>query len=130
MAAGQPRIEERLRALMELVIEEARSNPDFQRRLEQALAGRVVPTGAGNRRRGSHRRNPPSLDPFALYEQGEERLRDTLSDLDIELLKDIVAGYGMDRARLALRWRTPGRLIDLIVDTVKSRTQKGDAFRG
>lgn len=130
MAAGQPRIEERLRTLMELVIEEARSNPDFQRRLEQALSDKVVPTGAGNRRRGPRRRNPPSLDPFALYEQGEERLRDALSDLEIELLKDIVAGYGMDRARLALRWRTPGRLIDLIVDTVKSRTQKGDAFRG
>ena len=130
MTEEQTGMERRLRAFIEFVIEEAKSNPEFGQRLEQVFVGSVVPTGTGSKRRGARRRNPPSLDPFALYEQGEECLRDALSDLGIELLKDIVAGYGMDRARLALRWRTPGRLIELIVDTVRNRTQKGDAFRG
>ena len=125
----QAAVELRIRALMEAVIEEVRSNPEFKQRIEQALSGGTAGTSEVRRRGGSRRRNPPSLDPFALYFHGEGHLRNALSDLDIEQLKDIVAGYGMDRARLALRWRTPERLIDLIVDTVRSRAQKGDAFR-
>ena len=125
----QAAVELRIRAFMETVIEEARSNPGFKQRIEQALSGETAETVDVRKRGGSRRRNPPSLDPFAVYSQGEEHLRNALSNLDIEQLKDIVAGYGMDRARLALRWRTPERLINLIVSTVRSRAQKGDAFR-
>ena len=125
----QAAVESRIRAFMETVIEEARSNPEFRQRIERVLSGGTAGTVEVRKRGGSRRRNPPSLDPFALYSHGEEHLRDALSNKDVEQLKDIVAGYGMDRARLALRWRSPERLIDLIVDTVRSRAQKGDAFR-
>lgn len=69
------------------------------------------------------------LDPFAAYAAGKERLRESLAALNVEQLKDIVAGYSMDSARLALKWKTPERLIDLIVSTVETRLKKGDAFR-
>ena len=35
--------------------------------------------------------------------------------LDVDQLKDVVAQHQMDRAKLAMKWRTPERLIDLIV---------------
>jgi hypothetical protein len=34
----------------------------------------------------------------------------------------------MDRARLAMKWKTPEKLIELIVAQTISRSHKGDAF--
>jgi hypothetical protein len=45
-------------------------------------------------------------------------------------LKDVVAHHQMDRAKLAMKWQTPERLIDLIVTQTKSRAHKGEAFLG
>jgi len=49
--------------------------------------------------------------------------------LNIEELKDIVAEQGMDRSKLARKWKNKERLINLIVTAVESRMRKGDAFR-
>jgi len=49
--------------------------------------------------------------------------------LNIEQLKDMVAEHGMDQAKLAMKWRTSDRLVDLIASTVAARARKGDAFR-
>jgi hypothetical protein len=35
----------------------------------------------------------------------------------------------MDRTKLAMKWKAKDRLIELIISAVKSRSQKGDAFR-
>lgn len=128
MTQKQTGLEVRLRAFVDAVVEEARANPELAGRLEAAL-NTTRGTGEVSRRRGPRRRNPPSLDPFVLFDKGEDYLRSALQDLGLDQLKDIVAGYGMDRARLALRWRKAERLIELIVDTVRSRSEKGDAFR-
>jgi hypothetical protein len=34
----------------------------------------------------------------------------------------------MDRARLAMKWQTPERLMDLIVTQTKSRAHRGEVF--
>lgn len=34
----------------------------------------------------------------------------------------------MDRAKLAMKWQTPERLIDLIVNQTAIRSRKGEAF--
>jgi hypothetical protein len=47
----------------------------------------------------------------------------------MEELKDIVAEHGMDSRKLAMKWKTPDRLIDLIVETVRERVTKGNVFR-
>jgi hypothetical protein len=62
-------------------------------------------------------------------EQGENALRGALTPLNVEQLKDIVAEYGMDTSKLALKWKSRDRLQDLIVATVRDRLAKGDAFR-
>jgi hypothetical protein len=69
------------------------------------------------------------VDPFAAYEQGGEAvLREALAGLDVSQLKDVVAQHQMDRAKLAMKWQTPERLIDLIVTQTRSRAHKGEAF--
>lgn len=115
---------ERLEAAFRVVLEEARSNGQFRSRLKAALAlHHAEPTKRRNRRA------PASLDPFEVFSsEGETGLRAALQKLDIELLKDIVAEFSMDRDRLAMKWKTPGRLIDRIVETVVARDKKGDAF--
>jgi hypothetical protein len=42
----------------------------------------------------------------------------------------VVAHHQMDRAKLAMEWQTPERLIDLIVTQTKSRAHKGEGFLG
>jgi hypothetical protein len=115
-----------LKRLFETILAEAAANPTFAQRLSAALAdNREVP-----RRHRPGRRKPGVVDPFALYSHGEEPLRHALGSLGVEQLKDIVAEHGMDLSKLAMKWKTPERLIDLIATTVRTRSQKGDAFRG
>jgi hypothetical protein len=121
-------LEKRLRALIAQVIEEARRNPDFSKRLEQALGGETRTSAASGRRR--HRRDPAPFDPYAVYRDGEPALRSQLDELNVEQLKDIVAEHGMDGAKLAMKWKSADRLIELIVASVASRSRKGEVCRG
>ncbi|GAH95753.1 unnamed protein product [marine sediment metagenome] len=52
-----------------------------------------------------------------------------MTELNIEELKDIIAEQGMDRSKLAMKWKNKERLVSLIITTVESRVHKGDAFR-
>lgn len=117
-------IEERLAFLFAEIQKEVRRNPDFAERIARVLDG----DGSTDLGR-SHRRTPGILDPFEVFRQGEEALRARLEGLDIEQLKDIVAEHGMDRSKLAMKWKTKDRLVSLIVSTVASRARKGEAFR-
>jgi hypothetical protein len=117
-------IEERLASLFAEIQREVRRNPDFAERIAKALdADRPEEPGR------PHRRSPGVLDPFDLIQQGEEALKARLEGLDVEQLKDIVAEHGMDRSKLAMKWKTKDRLISLIVSIVASRARKGEAFR-
>jgi len=120
--------ETRLRALIAVVIDEARTNPDFAARVEAALGGAARPAGEPARRR--NRRDRAMLDPYVLYLEGESALRSRLDTLSVDQLKDIVAERGMDGAKLAMKWKSADRLIELIVASVASRSRKGDVFRG
>jgi hypothetical protein len=59
---------------------------------------------------------------------GESELRRRLDALDEEALKDIIAEHAMDPARLAMKWKDPARLVDLIVKVVVQRRRKGEVF--
>ena len=119
-------LEKRLSALFTEIVKEAKTNPAFAERIAQALEVETSTPGTPGR---SNRRAPAVLDPFEEYKRGESVLRDRLAGLDVELLRDVIAQYGMDRSTLARKWKDKGRLIDLIVTTVTSRSEKGDAFR-
>jgi hypothetical protein len=99
------------------------SDPALARRVVVALEkASAVP-------RGSRRRAAASMDPFEVYRRDPTALRPALEQLDIEQLKDVVAQYAMDTRRLALKWKTPERLIDLIEQVVDQRMRKGEMFR-
>lgn len=121
-------LEKRLRALVAEIVDETRRNPEFAARVEQALGtGRSATKQPGRRR---NRRDPAPFDPFLAYQDGEPALRTRLETLDVEQLKDIVAEQGMDGSKLAMKWKSADRLIELVVATVASRSRKGDVFRG
>lgn len=117
------------------VLHEAERNAEFADTLEHALTGAIqVRTrkrsdDVADKARKGNRRAPAVLDPYEAFESGEAQLRGTLTRLDIEQLKDIVAQHGMDRSRLAMKRKSPDRLVDLIVGTVKSRATKDSVFR-
>lgn len=126
-----------LRDLAGAVADEAAQNPEFATRIEEILKSAPSATRRRaatdrdvtlGRRRSTQRRTPAVLDPVALAKQGEDLLRAELASLDLEQLRDVVAEYGMDPGRLVMKWKTPKRVIERIVDISVARARKGDAF--
>ena len=132
-------VNSRLQNFVKVVSDEADRNPDFAERLRKALDSSPAPRGKSIRRpvrdagsisrRPANRRSPAVLDPVMIAQRGEDPLRKSLESLALEQLKDIVADYGMDQRRLVMKWKTPARVIDHIVEVSVSRARKGDAFR-
>ena len=129
-----------LNRLMRVVIEEAELNPNFEAALQDALDStpskrkqtRVETSGQvkdGKSKRGRNRRTPAILDPVQVVRDGELVLRSALEKLSLEQLRDIVAEYGMDPGRLVMKWNTPERVIDRVVEMSIARAHKGSAFR-
>jgi len=120
-----------LKRLFDEIQKEASHNPSFQRRLELALKTSESNGDQNERSLASHRnrRAHGVIDPFEeIQETGEVGLRGCLANLSIDQLKDIISEQAMDSSRLALKWRSSERLIELIVTTAQSRLKKGDAF--
>lgn len=120
----------RLRALVTTILDEASRNPDFAERLDRALGEHSQSNRRSRVARPGNRRPPGPFDPYEVQGRGASELRRQLETLDIEQLKNIVAEHGMDASKLAMKWKSSDRLIELIIDTVASRSRKGEAFRG
>jgi len=105
---------------------------DGDERLAQRVAAELRRSLGAAKRKTSHppnRRAAPVLDPFELYRENPSQLRPALQGLEVEQLKDIVSHHAMDPRRLALKWKTPDRLVGLICEVVEQRSAKGHAFR-
>lgn len=130
-----------LTRLMKVVVEEAERNPDFEAALIDALGSSTQgkrkapkedslgPVDDGELKRGKNRRASALLDPVQVVRDGEPALRSALEKLSLEQLRDIVAEYGMDPGRLVMKWNTPERVIDRIMEMSVARAHKGNAFR-
>ena len=118
--------------VFEEILAEIEANEAFRSRLEAILAEGTRPGSpavAKRVARSRNRRAPAVLDPYREYARGEVHLRGRLEQLSVDQLKDIVSEHAMDSSRLALKWRKPDRLVELIVTTVRGRLEKGNAFR-
>jgi hypothetical protein len=95
------------------------------------LAQRVLKAlqKAADAPKSTNRRSAAVLDPGALYREDPAALRQALKALTLDQMKDIISQYAMDPRRLALKWKNPERLVDLIVSVTEQRVSKGDAFR-
>ncbi len=124
-----------LKQLINSIIEEAEQNEAFAYKLEEILAGKSATTDNKASRKSSEKTRPPNrrdsaiLDPTVLILEGEEVLTEKLRELTEKQLKDIIADYGMDPAKLAMKWKNKERLINHIIDASRRRASKGDAFR-
>lgn len=116
-----------LKEVFDEVLREVRANPDLGSRLGRIVEKYTSITGKPSVR--PHRRKPGAFDPMVVYRENSDKLKSRLMELNIEELKDIIAEQGMDRSKLAMKWKTKERLINLIVTTVENRVHKGDAFR-
>lgn len=149
LAATDGALSNILAGLAAVIADEARENIGFRTRLNDLLATRigrstemapgadpVTPAAPASRpapvkaKPKTRRRAPGPWDPYDVYAQvGETGLRDRLSQLELEQLRDIIAEHGMNTDGLAMRWKRSDRAIDRIVERVVDRAAKGDAFR-
>jgi len=133
-SSRDPVLAGRLARLVDAVATEATRTQRFARALSKALDEPLVSNETSARRgsgRGSNRRKPGVIDPFAVFaDSGESGLEERLMTLDLEQLRDIVAEHGMDHDRLAMKWKDRQRVITRVVERVAARTAKGSAFRG
>lgn len=107
------------------IADEISNNEEFSKKIGALFEGESPSTVKPKK---SNRRAPAKIDPFALYEQGNETLRTALDSLNIEELKDVIAANGMDTAKLAMKWKDRDRLINHIIDMTQRRSSRGDAF--
>ncbi|MGA2386170.1 MAG: hypothetical protein ABSG33_06525 [Candidatus Bathyarchaeia archaeon] len=63
-----------------------------------------------------------------LSEEGPAALRQKLDQLDVKELKIIIRNNGFDPAKLAAKWKDKQRLINLIIERISARKEKGQAF--
>jgi hypothetical protein len=127
-------IKQRLSNLVSVIIEETGKNESFRTNIERALGinashGVPQPQAGGTIRQKKGRRTPAVLDPVELARQGEGALREKISVLTLDQLRDIVAQYGMDPGKLVMKWKDVNRVMDRIVELALARSTKGDAFR-
>lgn len=124
-----------LKQLMNVIIEEAEHNESFLRKVEQIFEENVIIKNCDNSkkakevRRPLNRRDPAVFDPVALISEDENLLIEKLQELTDVQLKDIIADYGMDPSKLAMKWKDRERLINHIIDVARRRASKGDVFR-
>jgi hypothetical protein len=121
-------VKKKIKALYDLVIKEAENNEVFAEKLELIMLNPEKERKTGSTKRSGNRRDKAVLDPILLAEEGKLS-KDVLEPLTDKELKDIVADYGMDPSKLAMKWKDRDRLIKLIIDTSQRRALKGDAFR-
>jgi hypothetical protein len=86
-----------LRRLFDEIIHEAERRPEFGRRLAAALSEtpQLRQATDQSKRVSRNRRAPGVLDPFDVFAQGEQALRNALQKLSLDQLKDIVSHQAM-----------------------------------
>lgn len=67
----------------------------------------------------------PVLNPFLVYEQGEDVLRSELGALDAGRLRDIIRGYSIRGDTTELMRTSEAELADIIVSAVRERFAAG-----
>ena len=134
LGRANPTVAVALSRLVQAIADEAARTPRFAKALGEALTTSGAETTAAPPKAAAPRqtttRSKGAFDPFAVFDvSGEAGLRARLTTLNTEQLKDIVTEHSMNYDKAAMRWKTPPRLIDRIVERVQTRATKGDVLR-
>ena len=109
-----------------VIADEISANENLAQKLSVILDLSPNEIKAGPKRKSG--RAPAKVDPFALLEQGEDRLNEALKGLTEEELKDVISAHGLDPAKQAMRWKKRDRLEKQIVDQTKQKASRGAVF--
>lgn len=119
-------IAQRVARILRLLAEKIEENPDVLKEMELSLGD--IPTVS--RKKEKTEEPPIDFDIFQIFaEGGEQALQQKLELLDLRTLKRIVGQHGFDPSKLAEKWRNKERLVNLIIDRVSARSDKGKVFK-
>lgn len=119
-------IAKRVARVLRLLAEKIEENPDVLKEMELSLGD--IPTVS----RKKEKKKEPTIDfdIFQIFaEGGKQALQQKLELLDLRTLKRIVSQHGFDPSKLAEKWRNKERLVNLIIDRVSARSDKGKVFK-
>ncbi|MBT9150053.1 MAG: hypothetical protein DDT40_00219 [candidate division WS2 bacterium] len=119
-------IAKRVARILRLLAEKIEENPDI-------LKGKELSPGdipIVSRKKKKIEEPTIDFDIFQIFaEGGEQALQQKLEILDLRTLKRIVSQHGFDTSKLAEKWRNKERLVNLILDRVSARSDKGRVFK-
>ena len=119
-------LKKKLKALTDLIIQQAEQNPEFGEAITEILGIKAKT----KKETATKKDSEPLPDPFVYFqENGEDKLRIWLENFDVSNLKAMVRQHRFDPSRLSDRWKKKQRFIDLITERVQSRVNQGDSFR-
>lgn len=110
--------------ILRMLATKLEDNPDFLNDIELHFGE------TPNFRKKKVAPTPIDFDVFEIYAQGGEKaLQQKLEHLDISTLKRVISTHGFDPSKLAEKWRNKERLLNLILDRVAARSDKGKTFK-
>lgn len=119
-------IAKRVARILRLLAERIEENPDILKGEELILED--IPTITRKKKKTEE----PTIDfdIFQIFaEGGKQALQQKLELLDLRTLKRIVSQHSFDLSKLAEKWRNKERLVNLILDRVSARSDKGRVFK-
>lgn len=118
-------IAKRVARILKVLAKKIEENPDTLRDLGLILGD--IPTV--NQKKKKTEEPPIDFDIFQIFaEGGEPALRQKLKTVELKTLKGIVRQQGFDPSKLAEKWRKKERLLNLIIERVSARSDKGRVF--
>lgn len=118
-----------LRGLVDLLADEAGSNPDFAVRLDDVL--HELPAKVA--KPAKQRAMPPAELPDVHSEwnqRGETEFRLWLRDQPIPVLRALIRTHNFDPTRRTSKWKEPEKLSGFIADSLRARMARGSSFLG
>lgn len=113
----------KLKEFFEIILSEVNSNPNLEKKITDFF------NNVNEKRSKRNKRKAAVLDPIKHLQEGRDKLFNLLTELDIEQLKDIIAEYGMDQAKLVMKWKNKEKIIEHIIQLSEARLNKGKFFK-
>jgi hypothetical protein len=123
--SNKKEIAKRVARILRTLSRKIEENPDILN--DMGLSLRDIPTAI---RKKKKEELAIDFDIFQIFsDKGEETLRHKLGLLDLRSLIRIVRQHGFDPSKLAEKWKKKERLVNLILERVSARSDKGKVFK-
>ncbi|MGL5347999.1 MAG: hypothetical protein ACRDA3_11665 [Peptostreptococcaceae bacterium] len=127
-------IENQLKSVFNVILEEIKINEEFAKRIELALAKEELVKETSTKEKVENKskrrkKQPALLNPNTVITKGEDVLKKELDKLEVPQLKDIISQYAMDPGKTTNKWKKKDRFINYIIEVATLRSKKGEAFK-